>query len=79
MTKIIDSIKDLVADIKTVQTAGSHLSESLTTLEKSLSDTEVQLDEINKSIDEFKFKTQPRLDHIKELQKSIQTELNKFQ
>jgi chromosome segregation ATPase len=79
MNKLVNTVKDLIQDISSVQNAGQDLSESIARLQKALADSQEQVDTINHSIDEFKFKTQPRLEHIQQLQAKMQGELNKFE
>lgn len=78
MTNIIDSIKDLISDAKSVKDASQNLTDSLAKLEQVLGESQEQIDDINKSVEEFKFKTQPRIDHIQELQEKMQKEIDKF-
>lgn len=79
MAKFTDSIKTLIQDVGSVQTASQDLSAAIAKLQVALADSQEQIEAINQSIDEFNFKTQPRLAHIQQLQAEIQAELDKFQ
>ena len=78
MKSPLNSIKNLIQDVKELGAASQNFAQSVSKLEQSVTQTQPEITELQKKIDEFNFKTKPRLDRIQELQNKMQTEINRL-
>lgn len=78
MTNPFQSIKELVQNAKELGKAATNLSKAAQNLQVTINDSQSALNDIQKDVEEFNFKTQPRLERIKELQTKMQAEIDKL-
>lgn len=78
MTNPIRAIKDIVNNIKEISRATRNVVVAANNLKETLADTQTEVSELQKKIDEFDFKSKPRLERIKQLQKHMQSEVDRL-
>lgn len=78
MTNPIRAIKDIVNNIQEISRATRNVVVAANNLKETLADTQTEVSELQKKIDEFNFKSKPRLERIKQLQTHMQSEVDRL-
>jgi peptidoglycan hydrolase CwlO-like protein len=75
---MFENVKGFISDVKTLNTQREHLQSQLNDLKENLQVTQQTADDIQTSVEKFKFVSKPHQDRIKEAQANIEKELAKY-